>query len=125
MGPPRTGRNQIIVRNYRQVRPEPVVNEPGVAVRWLVSGLDHAPNFALRLYELAPGAATTAHNHYWEHEVFVLSGTGAVIGREGEMPLAEGDIVYVPPTKQHQFANRGKVPFRYLMVLPLPQASAG
>jgi quercetin dioxygenase-like cupin family protein len=113
--------NGIIVRNYRQVRAQPVVKEPGVAVRWLVSELDHAPNFALRLYELAPGAKTRAHTHYWEHEVFALSGKGAVIGLEGEVPLCEGDIVFVPPAEQHQFVNRGKQPFRYLMVVPIVQ----
>jgi quercetin dioxygenase-like cupin family protein len=111
----------MIVRNYRQVRAEPVVKEPGVAVRWLVSERDKAPSFAMRLYELAPGAKTRPHIHYWEREVFVLSGEGAVIGKEGVIPLGEGDIAYVPPSKQHQFVNRGEQPFRFLMVLPIPQ----
>ena len=113
--------NGMIVRNYRQVRAQPVIKEPGVAVRWLVSELDHAPNFALRLYELAPGAKTRDHTHYWEHEVFVLSGKGAVIGLEGEVPLCEGDVVSVRPAEQHQFVNRGKQSFRYLMVVPILQ----
>jgi quercetin dioxygenase-like cupin family protein len=113
--------NRMIVRNYRRIRAEPVVGEPGVAVRWLVSGLDQSPNFAMRLYELASGAKTRAHTHYWEHEVFVLAGKGAVIGQEGEIPLDEGDIVYVPPVEQHQFVNSGKQMFRLLMVLPIPQ----
>jgi quercetin dioxygenase-like cupin family protein len=115
--------SRMIVRNYRQVRAEPLVKEPGVAVRWLVSELDQVPNFAMRLYDLIPGAKTRAHTHYWEHEVFVLSGTGAVIGYEGEIVLGEGDIVYVPPGEQHQFVNTGDEAFRFLMVLPIPQDS--
>jgi quercetin dioxygenase-like cupin family protein len=113
------GEAAMLVRNYREVRAEPVVKEPGVAVHWLVSELDEAPNFALRLYEMEPGAATAAHSHYWEQDVFVLSGTGAVIGEEGEIPLGTGDLVYVPPGEQHQFVNSGDRVLRLLMVLPI------
>jgi quercetin dioxygenase-like cupin family protein len=113
----------MIARNYRQIRVQPVVEEPGVVVRWLVSELDEAPHFAMRLYELAPRAKTAAHTHYWERDVFVLSGKGAVVGREGEIPLGEGDVVYIPPAERHQFVNKGGQPFRFLMVLPMPQNS--
>ena len=109
----------MIVRNYRKVRAEPVVEEAGVAVRWLVSELDEAPNFALRLYEMEPGAATAAHTHYWEQDVFVLSGTGVAVGEEGEIPLSEGDVVYVPPGERHQFVNTGHRVLRFLVVLPV------
>jgi quercetin dioxygenase-like cupin family protein len=111
----------MIVRNYREVKAEPVVEEPGVTVRWLVSQLNEAPNFALRLYELEPGAATTAQTHYWDHDVFVLYGRGVVVGEEGEIPLNEGDVVYVPPAERHRFVNRGNEVLRFLMVLPIAQ----
>lgn len=98
---------QVKVKNYREIKAEPVLNEPGVAVRWLVSELEEEPRFAMRLYEIEPGGATTAHVHYWEHEVFVLDGNGAVIGEEGEIPLGEGDIVYVPPPSAISLSTRG------------------
>ena len=109
----------MIVRNYRKVKAEPVVEEPGVTVRWLVSPLDAAPNFALRLYELEAGAATATHTRYWEQDVFVLSGTGVVVGEVGEIPLSEGDVVYVPPGEQHQFINSDPRVLRFLVVLPI------
>ena len=109
----------MIVRNDLEVKPEPVVEEPGVVVRWLVSQLDQAPNFALRLYEMETGAATAAHTHYWEQDVFVLSGTGIMVGEEGEAPLSEGDVVYVPPGERHQFVNTGHRVLRFLVVLPI------
>jgi quercetin dioxygenase-like cupin family protein len=109
----------MLVRNYREVRAEPVVGEPGVAVHWLVSQLEEAPSFALRLYELEPGAATATRTHYWEQDVFVLSGTGSVVGEEGEMPLSEGDVVYVTPGERHQFVNGGDKVLRFLVVLPI------
>jgi len=107
------------VKNYREVRAEPVVEEPGMTVRWLVSELDEAPDFAMRLYEMEPGAKTVAHMHYREHQVFILSGRGAVIGKAGEIPLSEGDIVYVPPGERHQFINRGDETLCLILVLPI------
>jgi quercetin dioxygenase-like cupin family protein len=112
------------VKNYRQIRAEPVPEEPGVAVRWLVSELEEEPEFATRLYEIEPGGATTAHTHYWEHEVFVLAGNGAVTGEEGEIPLGEGDIVYVPPLEGHQFVSKGDEVFRFLMTFPIPRGAS-
>ncbi len=103
------------------MRAEPVSKEPGVTVLWSVSQLDEAPNLALRLYEMEPGAATTAHTHYSEYEVFVLSGKGAVVGKEGEIPLGGGDAVYVPPTERHQFVNGGDEELCFLMGLPITQ----
>jgi quercetin dioxygenase-like cupin family protein len=115
------GETRMIVKNYRDVRAEPVPKEPGVTVRWLVSELDEAPRYALRLYEIEPGGATTAHTHYWEHQVLVLAGRGAVIADDQEALLGEGDMVYIPPQERHQFVNRGKQLFRFLMALPIPQ----
>ena len=109
----------MFVKNYREVKAQPVVTEPGVTVYWLVSQLDEAPHFALRLYELEPGARTATNTHYWEREAFVVSGQGAAIGDEGTMPLNEGDIVYVPPGEQHRFVNDGDRALRFLMVLPM------
>ena len=111
----------MIVKNYRDVRAEPVLEDPGVTVRWLVSELDETPRYALRLYEIEPGRATRAHTHYWEHQVFVLSGGGVFIAGDKEALLAEGDMVYIPPGECHQFANRAEEPFRFLMALPIPQ----
>jgi quercetin dioxygenase-like cupin family protein len=111
----------MMVKNYREVRAAPIVNQPGVTVRWLVSELDESPGYALRLYEMEPEAATAAQSHYWEHEVFVLSGSGVIAGGESEIPLGEGDVVYVAPAERHRFVNRGDEVLRFLMVLPIAQ----
>lgn len=109
----------MFVQNYRELKAQPVVKEPGVTVCWLVSQLDEAPHFALRLYELEPGASTRIHTHYWEREAFVLSGKGTVIGDGGPMPLSEGDVVYVPPGEWHRFVSDVGQRLRFLMVLPI------
>jgi len=50
----------------------------------------------------------------------VLAGRGAVSAGDEEAPLEEGDIVYIPPGERHQFVNKDKQPFRFLMALPIP-----
>jgi len=112
------------VKNYREIRAEPVVEEPGMTVRWLVSDLEEQPKFAMRLYELQPGAATISHVHDWEHQVFVLSGQGNVVGEGYECLLREGDVVYVPPLERHQFFNVGDEVLRFLMAFPIPRGGA-
>lgn len=106
-----------------EVRPEPV-SEPGargVTVRWLIAREQGAPNFAMRLFELARGGSTPLHQHPWEHEVFVVEGRGEVVGEAGARPLAPSDAVLVLPGEVHQFRNTGEGRARFLCLIPLPQ----
>ena len=73
----------------------------------------------MRVFEVEPGSSTPFHSHSWEHEVFVLSGQGVVIGEEGETPISSGSVVFVAPNEQHCFANNGNEPLRFICVIPL------
>lgn len=107
------------IKNYRKVRAEE--REPGITVRWLIGELDGAPNFAMKLYELAPATISPVHTHAWEDEVFVLRGQGAVLGSEGEIAIGEGDVIYIPPMERHQFVNTGESELCLLMSVPISQ----
>jgi len=109
----------MIVKNYRQVVPEPAQEAPGVTVRWVISDKDGAPNFAMRVFEVQPGAASPFHTHPQEHEVFILDGKGHVRGKEGETRFQEGDVVFVAPDDKHQFINDGDATLRFICVIPL------
>jgi DNA-binding NarL/FixJ family response regulator len=104
------------IRNYRKVQAEQ--QEPGITLRWLISELEEAPSVALKLYELAPGVVGPVHTHVWEDEVFVLRGSGAVVGPEGEVAIGEGDVLYIPPRERHQFVNKGDGDLCLLMAVP-------
>ncbi len=105
------------VKNYRDV--EAVTEAPGASMRWVIADKDGAPNFALRVVELEPGASSPFHNHDWEHEVLVLSGTGAVRDKHGQLtPIGEGDAVLLMPDEKHQFLNQGKDTLRFVCVIP-------
>jgi len=99
-----------------EVVPEPAV---GVKVRWLITRETGAPNFAMRLFEMEPGGSTPRHTHPWEHEVFILSGSGSVLGEDGEKAFKPGDVVFVPPDEEHQFRNTGDSVVRFLCLIPL------
>ena len=69
----------------------------GVTMRMLIGPDDGAVNFNMRMFELAPGGHTPRHSHRWEHEVYVLRGSGTVVTPDGDMPLRPGQAVYVAP----------------------------
>lgn len=109
----------MFVRNYRQVKAEPAEEAPGVTVRWVISEKEGAPNFAMRVFEVEPGAASPFHTHFWEHEAFILAGKGHVRGEDDETPFREGDAVFVAPYEKHQFVNDGDMILRFICVVPL------
>lgn len=87
-------------------------------VRWLITKDTGAPNFAMRLFEMQPGGYSPLHGHNWEHEVFILEGEGAVVGKEGEKKFKLGDAVFVPPNEKHQFKNTGKKLVKFICLVP-------
>ncbi|MEA3475977.1 MAG: cupin domain-containing protein [Candidatus Cloacimonadota bacterium] len=88
-------------------------------IRWLVSDKDKAPNFALRMFELEPGGHTPYHTHDWEHESFILQGTGVLVTSEGEKEFQQWDVIYIDPNRYHQFKNTGDTLLRFLCAIPL------
>lgn len=89
-----------------------------LTVRWLITKDLGASNFAMRLFEMKPGGHSPLHNHDWEHEVFILEGEGAVVGKDGERKFKHGDVVFVPPNEKHQFKNTGRKLVKFICVVP-------
>ncbi len=108
------------VGHSEQIVKAPVTMEgaDGCHVRWLVDESQGAPNFAMRQFEVAPGGYTPKHSHPYEHEVFVLEGSGVVLEGDDEHPLKAGDFVFVTPNEVHQFRNTGSSPLKFLCMVP-------
>ena len=106
------------IQPYERTEAEPAEGIPGVSVRWVISEKDGAPNFAMRVFDVAPGAASPFHQHPWEHEVFILQGKGAVKSATGENPVEAGYVVFVKPNEQHQFVNKGDSVLRFICLIP-------
>jgi len=87
----------------------------GAAVmREVITAADGAPNFAMRVIEVKPGASTPSHAHPWEHEVFVLSGRAVVRGEKGESKIAKNSVIYIPPNEHHCFKSIGNESLRFV-----------
>ncbi|MFZ1946151.1 MAG: cupin domain-containing protein [bacterium] len=92
----------------------------GVTMRVLMSDKDGAPNFIMRVFEIAPGGHTLYHAHAWEHEVYVLGGRGAVRQHGRDHPIDRDSFALVAPNEEHQFVNLGDEPLRFICVIPAP-----
>jgi quercetin dioxygenase-like cupin family protein len=108
---------------WYDVKSEPVSMEgaEGVRVRWLIDEKRGAWNFAMRVFEVAPGGHTPFHRHDYEHEVLVLEGKGALKLEADERTLEPGDVVWIPQDELHQFQNAGGVPFIFMCLIPIPK----
>ncbi len=110
------------VVHYEQIEATPVQfdDAAGCMIRCLIGEPDGAPSFSMRQFEVAPGGHTPKHAHGYEHEVFILEGTGIVLDVDKEIPLRPGTVVYVPPNHVHQFRNTGDRPMKFLCLIPHP-----
>ena len=93
---------------------EPSEEVPGAIKHEVITAEDGAPNFAMRVFEIQPGCSSPFHTHPWEHEVFILSGQGAVKSEQGETEVAGDSVVFVKPDEKHSFVNRGDKPLRFV-----------
>jgi quercetin dioxygenase-like cupin family protein len=83
-----------------------------------ISPRDGAPNFAMRVFEIAPGGHTPLHQHPYEHEIYVIEGQGTVWRDGKEMPIKPGDVLYIPAGEQHQFKTAADKPFKFICLIP-------
>jgi len=90
----------------------------GCRVRWLIGEPDGAPNFAMRQFEVQPGGYTPRHSHPYEHEVYILEGSGVILQGDVAHPFTAGDVIYVAPDEIHQFRNGGSSPLKFLCLVP-------
>lgn len=108
------------VQSYESIPSNPVQMEGAskCKVRQLINQDDGAPSFAMRQFTVEVGGHTPRHSHDYEHEVFVLEGTGTIYEGDIEHPLKPGDVVYVAPNEIHQFRNTGHEALKFLCLIP-------
>lgn len=117
----------MLIRCSKQIDAKPVMIEGAkdVSMRLLVGREHGAPNFAMRLFEVAPGGNTPHHHHNYEHEVLVLEGAGEVVGADQTKPLSAGDVVYMPANEMHQFKNTGEQTMKFICLVPTTHDCSG
>lgn len=107
------------VAHYSSVVEEPVPEDmgKGVTIRWLISEKDGARSFYMRLFKFEPNTHINAHFHPWEHEIFVLEGSGRVRIGGKTYDISEGYFIYIPPNVEHEYWS-GSEGMRVLCMIP-------
>lgn len=78
--------------------------KPGEATR-LVSLEDKPPTCTMSYSVIEPGKTSSHHIHPWEHEVYILEGSGVLVCDGKEYPVREGDGMFIPPNVDHYTLN--------------------
>ena len=105
------------VSKYLDTKPIQIL--AGVVKREVITADDGAPHFCMRVFEVEPGSSIPLHSHPWEHEIFVLSGQGAVLSEGGETQVVKENVIFVPPNERHGFANNSNQILRFICLIPL------
>ncbi len=108
------------IKHWTDVPAQKAAGVEGVTLRWVLDDKDGAPHFALRIIEVQPGCSTPHHTHWWEHEVFVLTGEGVAVEKDKETPIAHGTTLLVEGDEIHCFRNTGAEVLRFICLIPLP-----
>ena len=112
---------EIFRRHYSEIEATDVDMEGAkdVKMRMAIGVDDGAPNFVMRIFELAPGGYTPFHTHDFEHENYVMDGKGHLVFPDGsEKELRPGDIAFVAPNVKHCYRNAGDDVFRFICLVP-------
>jgi quercetin dioxygenase-like cupin family protein len=103
---------------WHEVAPETPEGMPGVRIHWVIDKRRGAENFAMRVFEVAPGASTPYHHHWYEQEMYFLEGEGVAVGPQGEQALSPGTVLWVHPDEPHAIKNTGAAPMKFICCIP-------
>lgn len=105
-----------------ELEPQPVefngAYTPGVTIRWLIKKEDGAERFAMRYFEIEPGAVIPEHTHEWEHELFVLQGKLQITEDDRVETVEANTAVFIKPNARHSYKNIGDTKALMLCLIP-------
>ncbi len=102
----------------------PIKGIEGAGIQWLISDKQGADKFYMRLVTIEPGSEIPLHSHDVVHEIFVLTGEGAVVTEEGENKVCHGNFVYIEGDIVHGFKNTGNEDFKFICCIDKPSESS-
>jgi len=107
-----------LIRRGDDIEYEDVGAAEGMRKGVLVAEEHGAPNFAIRRFELDPGASVPEHTNEVEHEQYVLAGEYVVGIGDEEHTVRAGDSLLIPAGVVHWYRNEGDEPGAFLCAVP-------
>ena len=107
-----------VVRRSDDIEYEQVGAAEGMSKGVLVGEEQGAPHFAIRRFELDPGAEVPEHTNEVEHEQYVLSGEYVVGIDDEEYVVEEGDSLLIPAGVVHWYRNESDESGAFLCAVP-------
>ena len=107
-----------LIRRSDDIEYEEVGAADGMRKGVLIDESRGAPNFAIRRFELDPGAEVPEHTNEVEHEQYVLSGEYVVGIDDEEYTVSEGDSLLIPAGVVHWYRNESDDPGAFICVVP-------
>ena len=91
---------------------EPVIRNirdhfDGINAARLINLDDNPPTCTLSYSQIEPGKTSSHHIHEWEHEVYIIEGTGTLFCDGKDYPVKAGDAMFIPPNVDHYTLNNG------------------
>lgn len=110
----------MILKKTKNVPQEKIEAEgvKDVTKQVLIGPQEGAPNFIMRKFTVKPGGYTFHHTHDFEHEIYVLRGSGIAKTQKGEESFQANDVMLVIPDEIHQFVNTGSEDLEFLCIIP-------
>ena len=102
--------------SYMEVEAKECEGSSKLKLRWLND--EGSRIFAVRHIEIEPDGYSPYHSHSWEHEIFVLQGSGTAVGEKGVESISVGDLISIPSEEIHQIKNTGKGTLKLLCMIP-------
>ncbi len=90
-----------------------------VTMRVMIGRDDETPNFALRHFIIEPDGHTPRHSHNYEHQNYIVAGSGKIWYGTEFYDIKQGDYLYVEPNVEHQFVNTGDEPLAFICLVPM------
>lgn len=122
-----------LIRRSEEIEYEDVGAADGMRKGVLIDEERGAPNFAIRRFELDPGAEVPEHTNEVEHEQYVLSGEyvvgireasetphedGEAVDGDEEYTVGEGDSLLIPAGVVHWYRNESDEPGAFICAVP-------
>ena len=91
--------------HYLDEKAEEITEAGAKRIKFLtvIGEKESAPNFCMRVIRFEQGGQSPRHSHDYEHEMYVINGSGTAEVNGETISLKQGDIIYVPPNTNHCF----------------------